>query len=173
MLHPSVAAPANGTISAEKKPFPKVRLATREDLNEIISLGRDLHYENGLMPISDEAITKAAVNAVSGTDGVVGVIGAPGHIEALIMLQLRQYWYSDKQHLEELFLFCKKQYRRSDNAKALIEFAKEAAVKLGVPLLIGVLSTQQTEAKVRLYQRRLGKPAGAFFLYNAKTGNRR
>ena len=164
------AAPVAGTLPSVRKSLPKVRLAVKEDLNEVISLGRDLHFENGLMSLSDEAITKAATDAVNGTNGIIGVIGAPGHIEGLILLQFRRFWYSDTDHLEELNIYVKPQYRRSENAKALIEFAKEAAVRIGVPLLIGVLSTQQTEAKVRLYQRRLGKPAGSFFLYNGKTG---
>lgn len=166
------AAPAAGTLPASPKPLPKVRLATKDDLNEVIALGRDLHYENGLMPVDDEIITLAATNAVSGRDGVVGVIGAPGRIEGLIFLSLRQFWYSNQTHLEEMFLYIKPQYRRTENAKTLIEFAKEAAIKLGVPLLIGVLSNEQTEAKVRLYQRRFGRPAGAFFLFNSLTGKK-
>ena len=167
----AAAAPAAVTLPAPKKPLPKVRLATREDLFEVISLGRELHKENGLMAMDDEAIVKAATNAVLGTDGVVGVIGAPDHIEGLIFLQLRQFWYSNEMHLEELLNFVKPQYRRSENAKALIEFAKTAATKLGVPLLIGVLSNEQTQAKIRLYRRQLGQPAGAFFLFGSKTGN--
>ena len=101
-MQQSVAALANGTIPAARKSLPKVRLAVKEDLNEILSLGRDLHYENGLMSLSDEAITKVAIDAINGTSGIIGVIGAPGHIEGLILLQLRQFWYSDTTHLEEL-----------------------------------------------------------------------
>jgi N-acetylglutamate synthase-like GNAT family acetyltransferase len=169
-MHHAVAAPAAVTLPAERNQLPKVRLATKEDLNEIISLGRDLHFENGLMPISDKAITEAATNAVSGNDGIVGVIGKPGSIEALTLLQIRTYWYSDCGHLEEMFIYCKPQYRKSSNAKALVMFAMEAAKKLGIPLLVGVISNERTAAKVRLYRRLLGEPAGAFFLYNAKTG---
>ena len=39
--------------------------------------------------------------------------------------------------------------------------------------MIGVLSNHRTEAKVRLYERQFGKPSGAFFLYNARTGTQR
>ena len=42
---------------------------------------------------------------------------------------------------------------------------------LGIPLIIGVLSNQRTEAKIRLYERQFGAPAGAFFLYNVHTGH--
>jgi hypothetical protein len=37
-------------------------------------------------------------------------------------------------------------------------------------MLIGVLSNHRTEGKVKLYGRIFGDSAGAFFLYNAKTG---
>jgi hypothetical protein len=161
------------TAVSVRKSLPKVRLAVREDLNEVISLGRDLHFENGLMSLSDEAIIKIATDAIDGTNGIIGVIGAPGHIEGLIILQFRRFQYSDADHLEEIGIYVKPQYRRSYNAKSMIEFAKEAAVRIGIPLLIGVLSTHQTEAKVRLYQRSLGKPAGVFFLFNGKTGKAR
>ena len=166
------AAPVAGTLPAAKTRLPKVRLAVKEDLNEILSLGKELHSENGLMSLSEEAITKAAIDAINGTSGIIGVIGAPGHIEGLILLQFRQFWYSDTMHLEEMNTYVKPEYRRSNNAKALIEFAKEAAIRLGIPLLIGILSNDRTEAKVRLYERRLGKKSGCFFLFNGRTGNK-
>jgi hypothetical protein len=40
----------------------------------------------------------------------------------------------------------------------------------GIPLAIGVMSNTRTEAKIRLYERVFGAPAGVYFLYNAKTG---
>ena len=52
----------------------------------------------------------------------------------------------------------------------LCEFAKAAAEMLDMPLLIGVLSNERTEGKVKLYERIFGKPAGAYWLLNAETG---
>ena len=164
------AAPAAVSFRAVQAPLPKVRLATNADLDEIVSLGCDLHKENGLMKMDENAILQAAMNAVAGKDGVVGVIGAPGHIEGLIFLQWRQYWYAKHPHLEELLNYVKPEFRRSQNAKALLEFAKEAADRLGAVLLIGVLSNERTKAKIRLYERQFGAAAGAFFLYGSKTG---
>lgn len=164
------AAPAVAAKAMPLSKLPKVRLAIAEDLPEILALGKELHAENGLMEMNETTIANAARAAVIGNDGIAGVIGKPGHIEGIIYLQLRQFWYSDKMHLEEMFLYIVPEYRRSNHAKAFIEFAKSAALKLGVPLLIGVLSSHRTEAKVRLYERRLGKPAGCYFLFNGKTG---
>jgi hypothetical protein len=41
----------------------------------------------------------------------------------------------------------------------------DLADKLGMPLTIGVLSNHRTEAKVRFYERFLGKAAGAYWIY--------
>ena len=59
---------------------------------------------------------------------------------------------------------------KGGRARRLCEFSKQAADSLGIPLIIGVLSNNRTEAKVRLYKRQFGEPSGAFFLYNARTG---
>jgi hypothetical protein len=84
-------------------------------------------------------------------------------------------WYSDAQVLEEKAIFIHPDYRsaKGGRARRLCEFSKRAADGLGIPLIIGVLSNHRTEAKVRLYERQFGKPSGAFFLYNARTGSYR
>lgn len=97
--------------------------------------------------------------------GVIGVIGDPGNIEALIFLLISSFWYSSAWHLEELFSYVRPQFRKSTHAKALVEWAKRASDEIGIPLVIGIISNTRTEAKVRLYRRQLKDPAGAFFVY--------
>ena len=60
---------------------------------------------------------------------------------------------------------------KGGRARRLCEFSKKVSNELGIPLIIGVLSNNRTEAKVRMYQRIFGEPSGAFFLYNARTGH--
>jgi hypothetical protein len=74
--------------------------------------------------------------------------------------------------LEEKAVFIHPDYRtaKGGRARKLCHFAKETADTLDLPLMIGVLSDQRTEAKVRMYEREFGKPSGAFFLYKANTG---
>ena len=162
MLLQAAAAPAVA-------PLPRVRLAVESDLNEILQLGRALHEENGLVGLDENLIRQAAEGAISGKDGIVGVIGKTP-IEAMIFLQLRRFWYSQSVHLEECLAYVLPAHRKSRNAIALIEFAKAASLKLGVPLLIGIVSNEKTAQKIKLYERRLGKQAGAYFLFNARTG---
>jgi hypothetical protein len=152
--------------------FPHVRLATPADVPQLIELGRMLHAENALMPLSENRISEAVWRAVKQDHAVLGVIGKTGAIEGGIYLTIGRFWYTDDLHLEELFSYVRPECRRSENAKALIEFAKSSAVRLKVPLLIGIISNDRTEAKARLYERQLGKRAGAWFLYNAKTGSK-
>jgi hypothetical protein len=81
--------------------------------------------------------------------------------------------YSDEQILCERAIFVRPEFRSAKGGRAsrLCEFAKSTADKLEMPLLIGVLSTHRAAGKVRLYERHFGKPAGAYWLYGAKTGH--
>ena len=151
--------------------LPVVRLAVEADIPALIAMGKKLHRENGIMPFSETRARDMAIVAARGggrlTAGVIGPVGAP---EAVIVLTVGQYYYSDLPHLEELFVYVQPEFRASNRAKALLNFAKNSAKALGVPLLIGVLSNRRTKEKIRLYERQFGKPAGAYWLYNGKTG---
>lgn len=150
--------------------MPRVRRALPEDFDQLMDLGAQLYEENGVSDVDWDIVAQAIAKGISGQGGVIGVIGPVGDIQGVICLQISRMWYSQTPILEELFNFVPERHRRSNNAKAMIDFAKENASRLGVPLLIGIISNERTEEKVRLYRRRLGAPAGAFFLVNAKTG---
>ena len=107
--------------------------------------------------------------------GVVGIIGERGKPEGAVLLRIGNMWYSDQQVIEEKAIFIHPDYRsaKGGRARKLVEFSKQVADRLGLPLIIGVLSNQRTEAKVRLYERQFGKASGAFFLYNCRTGETR
>ena len=163
-LHVKPAALAGAEV------MPKVRLFAEADIPALVAMGRDLHHENGLMPFSESRAYDMARRAVARDRVIGGAIGPVGKPEAIIVMMVGQYWYTDFPHLEELFAYVKPEFRKSNRAKALVEFAKGCARELKSPLLIGIVSNERTEAKVRLYSRQLGAPAGAFFLYNGKTG---
>jgi GNAT superfamily N-acetyltransferase len=148
-----------------------VRRAVEADLPQLMALGRMLHEEIAISGWAQDLIDEAVKQALDGNGAVLGVIGPIGHLQGMIHLHIGRNWYSHDAHLEELYSYVHPDYRRSNNAKKLIDFAKTAAEKTGVPLLIGILSNHRTEQKIKLYQRRLGKPAGAYFLWNGKTGN--
>lgn len=144
----------------------KVRLGTFSDEEEVMQLCRELHKENALLGMNENKVREVMRGAFAQKMGIIGLIGEPGKLEAAIYLTFGKFWYSDSDHLEELFNYVRPAYRRSTNAKDLIQFAKKCAEDVGLPLVIGVLSNERTEAKVKLYERQLKKPAGAFFIYN-------
>lgn len=150
-----------------------VRIATRADEDEVMLLLSQMHSEGGIMPLDEMEAKKTFARAFNREGGILGVIGEPGNIKAMIYLMLSRYWYSTHMHLEELFNFVRPDVRKDKQhyAQRMIDFAKECAVEIGIPLTIGVLTNQRMEGKVRLYQRSLGVPAGAWFVWNASWQN--
>lgn len=151
----------------------KIRIGTPHDLDELMALAIAASDENGFLQPSVRRLLEQIWPAVHQDNGLMGCIGKPGGIiEGAILLRIGTMWYSDDLVLEEKAIFIHPDYRaaKGGRAKRLCEFSKEVSDTLGIPLVIGVLSNSRTEAKVRMYERQFGKPAGAFWLYGAKTG---
>lgn len=160
-------------LVANSKPLPeeyKVRLAVEADIPALVAIGRELAMENACMPFSERRAYEMALRGVRQQGAAIGVIGAVGAPEAVICMQISQYWYSDFAHLEELFIYVRPEFRQSARAKCLIQYAKMCSDHMKLPLLVGILSQERTEAKIRLYKRQLGEPSGAYWLFNGKTG---
>lgn len=143
----------------------KVRLATKDDIDDIINLLIVMHNENGLF-VYDESKTRDVVtNIITNKAGVIGIIGDAGSIEGMICLTIDQLWYGKEWFLNELFNFVHPDFRRSTRVKSLIAFAKKCSDDMNLPLVIGIVANHRTEAKIKLYERQFDK-AGAFFMYN-------
>lgn len=150
-----------------------VRSAVPEDKPEVWRLLRLLHTENAMFKISDEKVDyyldrflhpHAITLDDTGPRGFIGVIGEVGALEGCIMLSIGSNWYSEEWSLDEFLNFVDPKHRSSQHSAALIDFAKNCADRIGIRLVIGVLSTRRTAAKVRLYERRL-TACGSFFLH--------
>lgn len=115
--------------------------------------------------MNEDKVRSYLRKAFSREGAIIGVIGTSDNIEGAIYLLIGEFWYSTDKHLEEFFNFVRPEHRKSKHAQGLIAFAKELSDD-SLPLLIGVISTERTAAKVRLYRRQLGEPIGAFFFYN-------
>jgi hypothetical protein len=164
----------------------QIRLATTDDLDEVMTLAFAACHENAFLNASKEKLVTEFWPAlypgtipIPGADfsqlpdhGLCPVIGPPGGaIEGLVLLRMVKMWYSNDNVLEERGLFIYPQFRaaRGGRAKRLVEYSKHVADQLKMPLIMGVLSNTRTEGKVRLYTRLFGNPAGAFFLHGATT----
>lgn len=153
-----------------------VRVARPEDHTEIWRLFLQGHKENGQFNLAPEKVDYFLSRALcpqtipewdTGPRGAIGVIGDVGALEALVFVTISSYWYSHDRHLEEFLVFVDPESRRSNHARALVEWMKLQSDRTGLPLVTGIISNTRTEAKVRLYERMLPK-VGAFFLYGQK-----
>jgi hypothetical protein len=143
----------------------RVRKAIPVDAPELMEMCRDLHKENAMFSMNDAKVTAMLEKAFNQQGAIIGALGPTGHIEGAIFMLLSSFWYSDDFCLEELFSYVRPEYRRSTNAKELINFGKRCSDELGIPLVIGVVSNERTKAKVGLYQRQLSDPCGAYFMH--------
>jgi hypothetical protein len=154
--------------------YTRVRLADERDEEELFTLCELLQRENACFPMDEDKVRDTLRKGISGPlserMAMVGVIGKPGAIEGSIYLELGQLWYSSSWCIMELWNYVLPQKRSSSNSRDLIAFAIHVSDKFKAPLMIGVLSNERTEAKVRLYRKQLGAPSGAFFLHGVTTG---
>jgi hypothetical protein len=147
-----------------------VRIATQEDEAQLMLLCRALHKDNGIFEMNDELV-RAMLRNVFNRKGVIGVIDGTDELAAAILIQFSHFWYSQDIFLEELFNFVRPNYRGSNYARLLLDFAKRCQKTLGLPLLTGIVTNKRAEAKVRLYRQKLGAPAGAFFVVGGNWQN--
>lgn len=149
-----------------------VRTAKPEDHLEVWRLLLQGHSENGIFPLAPQKVDWLVSRFLypdtiqpedTGPRGVIGVIGPVGALEAIAVLVLGEFWYTQQRHIEELLVFVDPERRKSNHAKALIHWMEHQSQEVGLPLLSGVMSNHRTEAKCRLYQRMLPK-IGELFL---------
>lgn len=151
----------------------RIRIGTPEDIHEMMSIALQACDENGFLNPNPEKLAADIWPALNQEHGIVGVIGhAGGMIEGAVLLRIGTLWYSDAPVVEEKAIFIHPDFRsaKGGRARRLCEFSKQVADRLGLPLVIGVLSNQRTAAKVRMYERVFGPASGAFFIYGARTG---
>jgi hypothetical protein len=151
----------------------KIRVGVPGDIHQLMELAMDASKELAFVNYDPEKILAEIWAALHQEGGIVGVIGEPGQqIEGAVLLRTGAMWYSSEKVLEEKGIFIHPDFRsiKGGRGRRLCEFAKRVSDQLGMPLIIGILSDDRTEAKSRLYERQFGKPSGAFFLYGSKTG---
>lgn len=151
----------------------KLRLGTPDDMREVMDLAIAASKENGLLNASQLLLAKAVWPALNQDHGLVGCIGKPdGEIEGMVVLHIGTLFYSEETCVEEKVVYVKPEYRNAKGGRArkLCEFSKSIADELSLPLIIGVFSSEMTKAKVELYRRVFGEPAGSYWVYGGKTG---
>ena len=143
----------------------EVRIATPADRDGMIDLLHMMYAENGVASLSVAKMLDFLDRGLSRDKAIIGVVEDDGVIKASIGLFAHSWWYSEDYHIEDCWNFVHPDHRKSTHAKDLLSFAKKAADDLGVQLLIGILSSERTAAKVRLYEKFFGPSLGAGFVY--------
>jgi hypothetical protein len=138
--------------------------AKPDDYQSVIDICEEDHRENGQFALSRSKLESKIERILDG-HGVIGVIKRSSEIEAIMLLQLSQFWYTDDWCLEEMLNFVRPQFRRSTNAKDMINFAKRCSDEIKLPLVIGVVANERTKPKLELYKRQLGEPVGGYFIH--------
>jgi hypothetical protein len=151
----------------------KVRVGVPEDVHAVMAVALRVCEENGYVQANPRKLLDhvwAALNLEHGIMGVIGPVGGP--LEGVILLRIGSPWYSDVQVLEEKSLWVHPDHREAKGGRAsrLAEFSRKTRESLDIPMTIGILSSERTEAKIRLYTRMFGPPAGAYWLVGVKTG---
>jgi N-acetylglutamate synthase-like GNAT family acetyltransferase len=152
----------------------QIRLATTDDLDEVMKLAFMACEDNGFLDFSPELLVREIWPALNQDHGLFPVIGPPGgDIQGFVLLRIGTMFYSHRQCLEEKCLWVHPDYRaaKGGRARRLLEFTKKSADTLGMPLIIGIMTTKRAKGKEALYRRFFGEPTGAFFLYGAECGS--
>lgn len=142
-----------------------VRKARPSDRNTILDICWQNHKENGQFEIAPAKVEAMVDRAFNGGGAVIGVTGEPGRVEGAILLMISQFWYTEDWCLEEFFCYVRPEFRRSTHAKDMIKFSIRCSDELSIPLVIGVVSNEDSERKIRLYRRQLGEPVGGYFIH--------
>lgn len=151
----------------------KIRLAQPSDEPELLHLFKMMHAEGGLRPLDIDCVRDIFARAFNRKGGILSVIGAPGNIRAMQYLLITRAYYTQQNHIEELFNWVHPDHRKSDYSKLMITHAKKCSDDLSeimgakIPLMMGVLTNKRMSAKVRLYRLFFGMPVGAYFVHNA------
>ena len=151
----------------------KVRVGTPDDLHGCMGLFVQANEENGIDEMDTGKLLNIVWPSLHQDGGLIGVIGEPGEApQGVVLLRIESLWYSAAPVIAEKLVFVHPDYRsaKGGRARKLCEFSKKVSDEMGLPLIIGIISTERTKAKVGLYERVFGTPAGSFFLYNGKTG---
>jgi GNAT superfamily N-acetyltransferase len=145
----------------------EVRIATPSDREAMIPLLHLMHDENGVAPLNIAKMLATLDRGLTRDMSVVGIIEEDGTIKASIGIFFSEWWYSDAIHIEDRWNFVHPAHRKSNYASKLLKFSKSVTDGMGVHLLIGILSDNRTQAKIRLYEREFGPSVGAAFVYPA------
>jgi hypothetical protein len=156
----------------------KVRIATPQDVHEVMDMAIASIAETGMAEADPEMILGQVWPALNRWCGIVGIIGKTGEsAEGCVLMGLSGLWYSRTQFIEEKFSYVRPDFRSERGAEGgratkLMEFSKAVSDGIEMPLVMGgsdAITGKSIKGKRRLYSRMFGRQVGAYFLYDAAS----
>ena len=129
-----------------------IRFAQEHEMGKLSA--KNFNFEKGVRWIAN-CVECAAWVVETESGEMIGSIG----------LYLTSPWYSDEPYYADGWLYVVPEYRDSKIAGMLLEKAKAFAEAQNKPLVIGIFSTQDTERKLQMLQRRGFKLIGGTLLF--------
>ena len=95
-----------------------VRKARPEDRDEVIRICVQDAKENAQFPLSLPKLERKVSDILDGNGGIIGLIERKG-IEAIMVLQIAQFWYTEQWCLEETLNYVRPEYRQGGGREGL------------------------------------------------------
>lgn len=167
----------SAAVEAKVERPVNVRIALPSDEDAIFDLltgPGGLYEENALFPLSKRKVRNTIhygcaqhngqIGKPGGPQGIIGVIEHEGKIVGTVGMGFSEFWYTETMHLSEYWNFVHPDFRKTDYANDLIDFAKWCSQRLNLLLHMGIISTHRVKGKVRLYQRKM-RYMGGYFMF--------
>ncbi len=150
-------------------PF-EVRRADATDAPRLFDFLLPLYVEVALQPVSATKLRTMVERCAGGDRAMAGLIEGPAGIEASIALAIEEFDYTDAEHLRIKWAFVYPAFRRMNHLHRLMQFAAWcyegmlAMSPAAMPLIGDILTVDELEPKMRLYQRSLPQVGAMFAL---------
>ena len=146
---------------------PPIRLATSDDVEGIMALCWQAHAERNERSGSDRKAREMIANCLAG-NGAIGLIEIAGDYRALCGLVISSPWCSEDRELYDWLVYVRPDCRHLRYLSPLLKFAKETSIRLGLPLWMGWIGDERSEAKSKAYTRHFSH-YGAFYRFDPKA----
>lgn len=140
-----------------------IYFASKVDEEPLLRLLRERHEEEGIGPFNEPEALSTLQRGIRREQAVIYVIRGR-ELEGSVGLFFSRPQFSTATVLSDSWLFIRSQYRKSDRAKELVDYAKGASMQLGLPLYMSVNINERTARKEQFMSRQLPK-AGSLFVF--------
>lgn len=137
------------------------RLAEPDDGPAIFHLLLAMHAEVALAQLNEGKVARTVAYVIEHGVGIVGE--RDGEVVATAGLILDDWWYSDQQLLRDLWMYVRAEDRRSNAAEGLLRHVRKAAELWGLPLVLSVFGSTESDRKIKWMSRRLRMQGGFFY----------